>query len=503
MRGCATPEATRAQAEKHPSLARAELGSTGLVVSQAGFGCLHVDLRVEEHRLALRQALAGGINLVDTASNYAEGNSELLVGRVLAELEDEGRLSRDQVVVVTKGGYLQGPELVESQERKNQGRPWPELVECSHTLEHCLHPEFLAGQLAASLERLGLERVDAYLLHNPETYLDWAARRGVELAEAREEYYRRLGAAFEYLEGEVAAGRISFYGVSSNTFSIPDDQPDFTSLARLWDLAERLSPGHHFRVIELPFNLLETSALTLANQPGGRSVLAYASERGLGVLTNRPLNAMAADGVFRLAASGVEGAAPPAGEVMERLSDLQKSEKVLRTNLLPNLHLAEAEEIQLGELLEAAGLLLRSWQDLSGLEHWRQMEQFLTSRLNAAFAFLARRLADSTEGLAALDDHLARVKAAFETVHRLYAVQADREAAALLERSSSLDPDWSDAESLSRLAIRAVRSTQGVSSVLVGMRRRQYVEDVLAELARKVAQRPRQETWQSLAALGD
>ena len=499
MNSTATAEATRDHLAAFDQMAVSQLGSTGLTVSQAGFGCYRIDPQVPEHGLALRQALLSGVNLIDTSSNYGDGGSEMLAGRVLAGLMQEGSLRRGQVVVVTKAGYLQGSNYAQSQERKAQAKPWPELVEYGPNLEHCIHPEFLADQLTASLERLGLDAVDAYLLHNPEYYLGWAAKSGMALEQARDEYYRRIEAAFRHLEGEADAGRISFYGVSSNTFPAPDGYEEFTSLDKLWRIAGSISKEHRFRVIELPFNLLEPGAAAEPNQPDGKSLLSYAYDRGLGVLINRPLNAIGRNGLFRLAMSHTQAPAPAPEKVIEALNELLKSEDLLKLSLLPNLRMTPDETHQVSEYLSVAGQMLRSWQDLSGLEHWRQMEQYLTSRLNAAFAYLARRLAESPEGLSALDAHLGRAKAALEAVLQFYAAEADRFAGKLYEMVRGLDADWKDAASLSRLAVRAPRSTRGVSCVLVGMRRRKYVSDVLAELANDIPVKSRGETWRSWA----
>ena len=501
MKHTANAQATADYCASHPEMASRQFGSTGLTVSQAGFGCYRIDPRVEEHHLALRQALTSGVNLIDTSSNYGDGGSETLVGMVLEKLFAEGALSRDQVVVVTKAGYLQGSNYVESQERKNQGRPWPELVEYAPNLEHCIHPEFLASQLIASLDRLCLDAVDAYLLHNPEYYLGWAARQGKALDQARDEFYRRMEAAFRHLEEEVAAGRISFYGVSSNTFPAPEDYEEFVSLDRLWQIAQQISPDHHFRVIELPLNLMEAGAAAEINQPEGKCVLDYAHERSLGVLSNRPLNALGPDGLFRLAMSGVADEPLAPERIVEIINELLKSEDIIKMNLLPNLRLSQEEGHQVAEFLGAAGPLLRSWQDLSGLEHWRQMEQYLTSRLNAAFAFLARSLAESPEGLAALDAHLSKAKSALEAVLLHYQVLADVKARDVFKRTREIDPEWAEVASLSRLAVRAPRSTQGVSCVLVGMRRREYVSDIAAELAFPIKAAPRGEAWGALTQL--
>jgi hypothetical protein len=271
--GYATPQTTQVHARKHHPLAFNYMAATQLTVSQAGFGCYRVSAGVRHHETALHRALCEGVNLIDTSANYADGGSETLVGQVLAKLIDSGDLRRDEIVVVSKVGYLQGQNYTLSLKRKQQGRPFPELVEYGEGFEHCIHPEFLQDQLTRSLERLGLETLDFYLLHNPEYYLEWAAKNGNPLESARAEYYRRLKIAFEFMEEEVARGRIRYYGISSNTFPSAAHQPDFTCLEALWKIARSPESGHHFRLIQLPFNLMEPGAVLEKNQPSGNTVI--------------------------------------------------------------------------------------------------------------------------------------------------------------------------------------------------------------------------------------
>jgi aryl-alcohol dehydrogenase-like predicted oxidoreductase len=61
------------------------------------------------------------------------------------------------------------------------------------------------------------------------------------------------------------------------------------------------------------------------------------------------------------------------------------------------------------------------------------------------------------------------------------------------------DPDWATG-SLSQTAVRALRSTVGITSVLVGMRRVAYVDDVLEELKVPIDQRSREDAWQTLGS---
>jgi len=133
---------------------------------------------VDAHRTALVRALRAGVNLIDTSTNYGDGGSERLVGSVVRELVGAGELARDEVVVVSKIGYVQGRNYELARQREAEGHPFPEMVKVDEGLWHCLHPEFLADQLQRSLDRLELERLDVCLLHNPEYFLAHQARGG-------------------------------------------------------------------------------------------------------------------------------------------------------------------------------------------------------------------------------------------------------------------------------------------------------------------------------------
>src|SRR5262249_39841278 len=136
------------------------LGATGLACHPLGFGCYRVALGNEEHERALRSYLDGGGNLIDTSANYVDGLAEQLVGAVLADRDRSG------VIVVTKGGYIQGQTLELARQRN-----FPEVVYYGEGIWHSIHPEFLATQVERSLDRMRLRKSDVYLLHNPEYFL--------------------------------------------------------------------------------------------------------------------------------------------------------------------------------------------------------------------------------------------------------------------------------------------------------------------------------------------
>jgi len=227
------------------------------------------------------EAFERGVNVVDTADSYRGGRSERAVGAALRQLFGSGRGRRDEVMVVTKGGYfpfeedppLDAPAWI----RENvidAGLARPEEIVNDW---HCIAPAYLGRRLSASLEQLGLDRVDVYYIHNPELQLDSVSRA---------EFDARMRAAFELLERAAADGRIQFYGAATwHGFRRPPEARDYLSLGELVNLAREVGgEGHRFRFVELPFNLGMLEALTMPNQfVGGEQVSALAAAQRLGI----------------------------------------------------------------------------------------------------------------------------------------------------------------------------------------------------------------------------
>jgi hypothetical protein len=498
IQGYATSEATAALAGTMAPMAYGLFGKTGLMTSQSGFGCYRITPQAAHHRQSLRLALLSGINLIDTSTNYADGDSETLVGSVLAEMIESGGRSREELVVVSKVGYLQGKNYADSQARRSANQPYPELVTVSEGLEHCIHPEFIALQLTESLNRLGLGTIDAYLLHNPEYYLGWALRSGMEPEAAGREYHRRIRQAFVHLETEVVRGRIRWYGVSSNTFPALPADPEFTFLSALWEMAEDIACDHHFRIIQFPMNLLETGAVLVANQPGSKTVLEFAVDQCLAVMINRPLNAFSANALVRLA----EPAEP------ERLSDnlitarigaVGSSEARFWRHMLPDLEIPDGLKLRLKEQLGIADTLKHYWRNFSSYERWRQTRDgHFYPRIQGVMAFLASHTAKNPDIMKWISTHETVLNEVFEAIGSFYAEMLRRRITKLKRSLADADPDWAEPGTLSQKAVRALRTTRGISAILVGMRRPDYVEDVLEELRRPFSVTDRKKSWQNL-----
>ena len=213
----ASVEGTINYISKFPDIKSKVLGKTGYHASICGFGSYRIDDGIHQHKLALEKAVLSGINVIDTSSNYSDGGSEILIGKVLNNLIDQNQILRDEIILVSKGGYLQGTNLKQAMHREQTGKAFKDIVKCSPDLWHCISPDFLENQISLSLERLKLDKIDVYLLHNPEYFLTYSVIFDPERRER--EYYRRIKDAFIFLESEVSKGRISYYGISSNTFA--------------------------------------------------------------------------------------------------------------------------------------------------------------------------------------------------------------------------------------------------------------------------------------------
>lgn len=358
--GRATPEATkpRSLASTFGSRRR-RLHEGGPWVSMVGFGCYRVGfspaLGGPESGATLEEALRRGVNLVDTSSNYGNGQSELLVGRTLAKLVAEGVVSREEVVLVTKAGYIQGNNMELAKRRVVEGRPFPEVSEFGADVWHCIHPEFLRDQVDRSRERLGVETIDVFLLHNPEYLLKKLELDGVPVARARETFYERLGRAFSCLEALADEGKIACYGLSSNTLGMPDDDPSSVNLKTCFEIAMACKPAHgesRFKVAQMPFNWIEVAPAVFPIEKD-RHTLQYAHAKGIGVLVNRPFNAMHNDGLIRLTRPPVVDAATLDDAAKRGLANWSRLSGDLETLAKRHLDLPGYEDTPLSQMVLA------------------------------------------------------------------------------------------------------------------------------------------------------
>jgi aryl-alcohol dehydrogenase-like predicted oxidoreductase len=232
------------------------------------------------YRAAVAAAIEGGFNVVDSAINYRLQRSERSVGAALRDLTSKG-FAREEIVLCTKAGFLTPDAQMPADPNEYFSREYLERgifrAEDITACCHCMTPGFLADQLERSRRNLGVQCIDVYYLHNPETQLSDIPQ---------EEFQRRVRAAFEYLESAVASGSIASYGMATwNAFREDPKAQSYLSLADMAGIAEEVGGAdHHFRFVQLPFNLAMPEALTRPNQVvKGKTMAMLQAARALGI----------------------------------------------------------------------------------------------------------------------------------------------------------------------------------------------------------------------------
>ena len=246
--------------------------SQGLCMSSIGIGTYlgdYDDQTDHQYCQAISRAVQCGCNVIDSAINYRLQRSERAVGAALQDLSVKG-FQRDEIIVATKGGFIPYDSAPPPDVRLYFEETFfqPGIANAAEIVSncHCMTPAYLLNQLNRSLKSLAVECLDIYYVHNPETQLDKISR---------DEFNNRLLKAFEAMEGAVSAGKIRMYGTATwNGYRNDPRAKDYLSLAEIIGLATKAGgKDHHFKVIQLPFNLGMNEALSLSNQTVGDKTL--------------------------------------------------------------------------------------------------------------------------------------------------------------------------------------------------------------------------------------
>jgi aryl-alcohol dehydrogenase-like predicted oxidoreductase len=157
-----------------------ELGNSGPRVSRVGLGCNNFGRRLDLHgtQAVVDAALAEGINFLDTAESYGDGDSERFLGETL-----EGR--RADVVLATKFGW---------------------------DADRGGSRDYVRRAIAGSLERLRTDAVDLYYYHRPDGVTPIAETIAAMLELVEEGSVRAIGVSnfsVEQLDEAVQAGPVA------------------------------------------------------------------------------------------------------------------------------------------------------------------------------------------------------------------------------------------------------------------------------------------------------
>ncbi len=263
-----------------------------LTLSNVGIGTYlgDSDARTDELvKNAVKQSIVSGINVVDTAINYRAQKAERSVGKAISELIKEEKISRDQVFLSTKNGYVTNDADIQlgfweyvKEEYSQKGIIKEGDVTSGY---HCMTTTYLSDQLDRSLKNLELECIDLMYLHN--------AVEGQIKDVSKEQFLENLKSVFELYEQKREEGKIKFYGMATwECFRVAKDNPQYLSLEETVNMAKKIGGENHgFKFIQLPFNMHYDQALlgkTQMMEEEPVSVLESAVNLGIGVFTSVP-----------------------------------------------------------------------------------------------------------------------------------------------------------------------------------------------------------------------
>jgi aryl-alcohol dehydrogenase-like predicted oxidoreductase len=244
------------------------------------------------YQTAILHAVSSGINVIDTAINYRNQRSERAVGAAIQQLLTAGTISRAQIVVSSKAGYIPLDRTPPTSRDEYRGYVQREFIDQQILRPdeivgggHSLAPRFLRYCLAKSRQNLGLRTIDVYYVHNP----------GQSAAVLSPNDLRaRLRAAFAVLEESADRGEISVYGCATwDELRVGPDVRGHMELESLVQIAAEVSgQRHRLKVVQLPINLAMPEAIRVATQTvNGRSMSALeaAAELGLTVVASASL----------------------------------------------------------------------------------------------------------------------------------------------------------------------------------------------------------------------
>jgi aryl-alcohol dehydrogenase-like predicted oxidoreductase len=231
------------------------LGRTGLFVSEICLGAMTYGgkgrwevvgrLGLPEAQAQIKAAFDAGVNFIDTANVYSEGESESIVGKALAGLG----LPREDLVIATKVRVRMGPG--------------PNRVGLSRV--------HIVNEANASLRRLGLDHIDLYQIH------------GVDQVTPMDETLRAL-------EDLVRSGKVRHIGVSNHAA---------WQIMKALGISE-LQGWNRFQSIQAYYSI--------AGRELEREIVPVALDQGLGVLVWSPLAGGLLSGKFSETAAGPDGA---------------------------------------------------------------------------------------------------------------------------------------------------------------------------------------------------
>ena len=267
-----------------------------LNLSSLGMGTYLGQITAEDDR-DLENAIyesvkSGAMNVIDTAINYRSMKSEKNIGQAIKRLIDDKIISRDQVFISTKNGYITNDgdypsiDVLEYMQKMfiSQGIIDSKDISSGYNV---LNPKYIRKCIDKSLTNMQLDTIDLVYVHN--AYESWFEDI------TRNEFDEMIRRVFEVYEEYRSKNKIRYYGMATWTcFRMSQNEEGYLSLEEMVKIAEDVAgKDHGFRFIQLPYNLVYREAYLLKNQSVGSvndlTILEACYKLNIGVFTSVPL----------------------------------------------------------------------------------------------------------------------------------------------------------------------------------------------------------------------
>lgn len=296
----------------------------------------------------------------------------------------------------------------------------------------------------------------------------YALAAGRSAEEARAEFERRLQRAFACLEDLADSGRISYYGISSNTLAAPEEIPDALHLDRILALA-----GPRFRAIQFPANLVEND-FRFSRLSGGGNLCDQARAAKLWTLSNRPLNAMMAGrGLVRLARM----AQPPPDDGASTVAEFQRLASRLEEVEAETLRIFGERHFRFDERTPSPADIVRHYRHaFSNKDSFRRNRIPLTEEIQRTVNHL-RTVAEREEERYAVESLVRLSNAVFGIWEKFADMRYHHRMLYLEQALSGSSPALQD-HPLARQAVLFLLCRPEPATVLAGMRSTAYVRQL-------------------------
>ena len=267
-----------------------------LILSSIGMGTYLGDLSKEDD-IDIENALyesvkSHAINVIDSAINYRAMKSEKSIGRSITRLVNDGIISRDEIFVSTKNGYITNDgdypmlDVWEYIQRMyiSTGIIKAEDISSGYNV---LNPAYIEKCIERSRFNLKLDTLDLIYIHN--AFESW--NQDV----SKNKFFDMLSKVFEVYEKFRSKNKIRYYGMATWTcFRVGEENKEYLSLDEVYNIAKSIGGvDHGFRFIQIPYNLAYSEALFLKNQNVGNekklTILEAAKKLKIGVFSSVPL----------------------------------------------------------------------------------------------------------------------------------------------------------------------------------------------------------------------